>query len=31
MKRALLALAQAAIVAALVGFPFAIHFWNMKP
>ena len=31
LKTLLKELAQATIAAALIGFPFAIYFWNMKP
>ena len=31
MKHFLTELAQAAIIAALIGAPFAFYFWSMKP
>lgn len=31
MNKFLIELAQAAVAALLIGFPFAIYFWNMTP
>lgn len=31
MTKLLIELAQATLIAALIGFPFAIYFWNMTP
>jgi hypothetical protein len=31
MKHFLTDLAQATLAAAIIGLPFAIYFWNMKP
>jgi hypothetical protein len=30
MKQALKELAQATLIAATIGFPFVLYFWNMK-
>ena len=31
MKKILIEFAQACLAAAIIGLPFAIYFWNMKP
>jgi hypothetical protein len=31
MKQLLIEFAQAAVIAATIGFPFALYFFNMKP
>lgn len=31
MKKFLIEFAQACLAAAIIGLPFAIYFWNMKP
>lgn len=31
MKRYLIELLQAMLMAALIGLPFALYFWSMKP
>lgn len=31
MRRTLIELAQACLAAAIIGLPFAIYFWSMKP
>jgi hypothetical protein len=31
MKRLLIEVAQATLVAAIIGLPFAIYFWTMTP
>jgi hypothetical protein len=31
MKHTLIELAQACLAAAIIGAPFAIYFWSMKP